>query len=100
MHLHVQCHAVRLIPTANVYKVARGDRNQMPVVYCPECGGQMLFDASIRSYVCKSCGVLYTREQLAEARERQFRPAEDERAQAKKKRKEVLKWWLSDKKEA
>ena len=72
----------------------------MPVVYCPECGGQMLFDASIRSYVCRSCGVLYTREQLAEAREKQFRPAEDERAQAKKKRKEVLKWWLSDKKEA
>ena len=57
----------------------------------------MLFDVSIRSYVCKSCGVLYTREQLAEAREKQFRPAEDERAQAKKKRREVLKWWLSDK---
>jgi hypothetical protein len=57
----------------------------------------MLFDTSIRSYACKSCGVLYTREQLAEAREKQFRTAEDERSQAKKKRKEVLNWWLSDK---
>jgi len=70
---------------------------EMPAVYCPECGGEMFYDPPARSYICRSCGVLYTRERLAEIREKQFHATDDEKSQAKRKRIEVLKWWLSDK---
>ncbi|MEM2915605.1 MAG: TFIIB-type zinc ribbon-containing protein [Candidatus Bathyarchaeia archaeon] len=69
----------------------------MPASYCPECGGEMFYDPPSKNYICRSCGVLYSREQLAEIKEKQFRTADDERSLAKKRRREVLKWWLSDK---
>ncbi|MGQ9515105.1 MAG: hypothetical protein ACUVTL_08695 [Thermoproteota archaeon] len=69
----------------------------MPSVYCPECGGEMFYDPPSKSYICRSCGVLFSRERLAEIREQQFRTTDDEKSLAKKRRKEVLKWWLSDK---
>jgi tRNA(Ile2) C34 agmatinyltransferase TiaS len=66
--------------------------------YCPECGGEMQYVIATKHYVCKSCGLSVTQQELMELREK-LRPstetAEDEK---EKKRKEYLKWWLSKKK--
>jgi len=66
--------------------------------YCPECGGEMQYVSATKRYVCKSCGLSVTRQELMELRQK-LRPTlesgEDER---RKQRKEYLKWWLSKKK--
>jgi len=65
--------------------------------YCPECGGELHYDPANKIFVCKSCGRIYTHEQLIEQRARVMSEIHDE-DQSKKKRKELLKWWLSEKK--
>lgn len=66
--------------------------------YCPECGGEMQYISATKRYVCKSCGLSLTRQELFELR-RQLRPRfESEEEQRRKERKEYLKWWLSKKK--
>jgi tRNA(Ile2) C34 agmatinyltransferase TiaS len=66
--------------------------------YCPECGGDMQYAIATKHYICKSCGLSVTQQELWELREK-LRPnmesAEEER---QKHRKEYLKWWLSKKK--
>ena len=64
------------------------------VEYCPECGGEMVYDPKIRMYTCKSCGLTLTYMEIVEARRRNIPLDEDER---KQRRKEYLKWWLSRK---
>jgi tRNA(Ile2) C34 agmatinyltransferase TiaS len=80
--------AFLLIPTDQV--------SEMP--YCPECGGEMQYMIGTKHYVCKSCGLSVTQQELMELREK-LRPneetAEEER---ERKKKEYLKWYLSKKK--
>jgi tRNA(Ile2) C34 agmatinyltransferase TiaS len=66
--------------------------------YCPECGGEMQYIIATKHYVCKSCGLSVTQQELIELREK-LRPSfeSDEEAQERRK-KEYLKWWLSSKK--
>jgi len=66
--------------------------------YCPECGGEMKYISATKHYVCKSCGLSLTGQELMELRQKlrpKFESGEEER---KKQRKEYLKWWLSKKK--
>ena len=65
--------------------------------FCPECGGEMTYDPAIKVYICTSCGRMYTRSQLIEAKERLYSSISDEDEKRRKKRKDVLKWYLSDK---
>jgi len=65
------------------------------VEYCPECGGEMIYDPKIRMYTCKSCGLTLTYTEILEARRRSH-PYDEVEAQ-KQKRREYLKWWLSKK---
>ncbi len=66
--------------------------------YCPECGGEMQYFSATKRYVCKSCGLSLTGQELFELRQ-QLRPRfESEEEQRSKERKEYLKWWLSKKK--
>jgi tRNA(Ile2) C34 agmatinyltransferase TiaS len=66
--------------------------------YCPECGGEMRYISVTKSYVCKSCGISLTHQELIELRE-QLRPGMvSEEEQRQKQRKDYLKWWLSKKK--
>ncbi len=66
--------------------------------YCPECGGEMSYISVTRRYVCKSCGISLTHQELIELRQ-QLRPGiVSEEEQRQKQRKEYLKWWLSKKK--
>ena len=58
----------------------------------------MAYLFELRRYVCKSCGLSLTREEIVELR-RKFRPSfESEEERRKRERKEYLKWWLSKKK--
>ncbi len=62
-------------------------------VYCPECGGVMLYDPRERKYVCTSCGLCLSKAELERLRLRRER-GEDERERLKG---EYLDWWLKKK---
>lgn len=51
-----------------------------------------------KRYVCKSCGLSLTHQELIELRQRLRPTFESEEDQRRKERKEYLKWWLSKKK--
>jgi tRNA(Ile2) C34 agmatinyltransferase TiaS len=66
--------------------------------YCPECGGELKYISLTKRYVCRSCGLSLTHQELMELRQ-QLRPKfETEEDQRQKERKEYLKWWLGKKK--
>ncbi len=65
--------------------------------YCPECGGEMHYDICTKRYICKSCGLSVTQQELMELREKN-RPNEETAEEVKEnRRKEYLKWYLSKK---
>ncbi|MGD0644918.1 MAG: hypothetical protein ABSA75_08450 [Candidatus Bathyarchaeia archaeon] len=67
------------------------------MIYCPECGGEMQYVISTKHYVCKSCGLSVTQQELMELREKN-RPNEETEEEVKEnRRKDYLKWWLSKK---
>jgi len=66
--------------------------------YCPECGGEMRYISSVRRYVCESCGLMLTHQELLEMRERLRNRINSEEDEKKRYQKEYLKWWLSKKK--
>lgn len=62
---------------------------------CPECGGTLKFDPSRKRYVCLSCGLSLTREEIDELRSKgKDTDYEDEK---ERMRKEYLKWWATKK---
>lgn len=65
--------------------------------YCPECGGEMLYMSRVKQYVCKSCGLTLTLQELIEVKEN-LRKGQDTEEEKKRLRKEYLEWWLSKKK--
>jgi len=66
--------------------------------YCPECGGEMRYISATKRYVCQSCGLTVTHQELIELREQLQPKTETEEEQRQKERREYLKWWLSKKK--
>ena len=66
--------------------------------YCPECGGEMTYISQLRSYVCKSCGLTLTYDELVELRSKLKPSLETEEERRRRERREYLKWWLSKKK--
>jgi tRNA(Ile2) C34 agmatinyltransferase TiaS len=40
------------------------------MAYCPECGGEMQYMLGTKHYVCKSCGLSVTQQELMELREK------------------------------
>ncbi|MEM1589572.1 MAG: hypothetical protein QXZ68_01210 [Candidatus Bathyarchaeia archaeon] len=66
--------------------------------YCPECGGEMRYIATTKHYVCQSCGLSVTQQELIELREKFRTSAESGEDEREKRKKEYLKWWLSKKK--
>lgn len=63
--------------------------------YCPECGGELDWKIPSRSFICTSCGLQLSSQELIEYRERLKR----EQDKNKNRVKEYVKWWLSSKKE-
>ncbi len=68
------------------------------MTYCPECGGEMQYIISTKHYVCKSCGLSVTQQELVEMREKNRPDIGEAESEQEKRRKEYLKWWLSKKK--
>ena len=70
------------------------------MVYCPECGGEMGYNKIVKSYICNSCGLSVTYQELLELRDKirsKIRKREED--EENEKRKDYLNWWLKSKKE-
>jgi len=65
--------------------------------YCPECGGEMGYDSHLRRYICKSCGLSLTIQEIIELRDKQEPNTTLDEDKQRKKRKEYLDWWFSRK---
>jgi len=65
--------------------------------YCPECGGEMRYDQTMKRYICKSCGLSVTYEELMEMRDHSKERSESDEEKRKKRRKDYLDWWFSKK---
>lgn len=66
--------------------------------YCPECGGEMQYMIATKHYVCKSCGLSVTQQELVELKEKNRSNVDTGESEQEKRRKDYLKWWLSKKK--
>ncbi len=62
--------------------------------YCPECGGDLFYDSRVKRYVCKSCGLSLTFQEISEIRD-ELRPDVSEEEKRRQRRKEYLSWWFS-----
>ena len=58
----------------------------------------MLYIIATKHYVCQSCGLSVTQQELMELREKLKPSFETEEDEKEKRKKEYLKWWLSKKK--
>lgn len=58
----------------------------------------MQYMLSTKHYVCKSCGLSVTQQELMELREKNRPNVESEEEVRQKQKKEYLKWYLSKKK--
>jgi len=58
----------------------------------------MQYMIATKHYVCKSCGLSVTQQELMELREKLRPSGETEEEERQKKKKEYLKWYLSKKK--
>ena len=58
----------------------------------------MQYMIATKHYVCKSCGLSVTQQELMELREKLKPKFETEEDKKKEQKKEYLKWWLSKKK--
>jgi len=68
--------------------------------FCPECGGALFYDIPTKRYLCKSCGLFVTKDEILDLRdkERDKRYEEDGRRKKTREHSEYLDWWLSKKK--
>jgi len=58
---------------------------------CPECGGEMKYNRDLRLYICTSCGVMMSLDEIREELDKRRREERDIKE-------EYLDWWLSRKK--
>ena len=63
--------------------------------FCPECGGELRYDPSSRRYICKSCGLSLSYQELMELKDKLQPDIENEDDKRRKRRKEYLDWWFS-----
>jgi DNA-directed RNA polymerase subunit M/transcription elongation factor TFIIS len=66
------------------------------VNFCPECGGELEFDALSKNFICKSCGLFAPREKIDELRDKE----EDKFVDQKRRTHDsYLEWWQTSKKD-
>ncbi|MCS7126079.1 MAG: hypothetical protein NZ929_04125 [Aigarchaeota archaeon] len=65
--------------------------------FCRECGAKLFYDRTLKEYVCKSCGLTYTFQDLVIGSDRILTEDKYKKDERKKIRKEYLEWWLSKK---
>ena len=57
----------------------------------------MQYQIATKHYVCKSCGLSVTQQELMELRDKLRSKEENAEDEKENRRKEYLKWWLSKK---
>lgn len=72
------------------------DRIMAQQQFCPECGGTLFYDTPAKRYICKSCGLYVTKEEISDLRAK-IRSEQDEQRRRKREHSEYLEWWLSKK---
>ncbi|MEM1584065.1 MAG: hypothetical protein QXF28_04460 [Nitrososphaerota archaeon] len=65
--------------------------------FCRECGSKLFYDRNSKEYVCRSCGLTYTFQDLVIESEKMFEE-KLKRDEKRRTREEYLEWWLSRKK--
>jgi len=68
---------------------------------CPECGGDIAFDAVGRTYACHNCGLSARSHELAGLRRRineSMKQPKDEARERQERQSDYLDWWLSSNK--
>ncbi len=58
----------------------------------------MQYMIGTKHYVCKSCGLSVTQQELVELKEKLRPKTETQEEEQQNRKKEYLKWWLSKKK--
>jgi len=89
----------RLIwPSGGRFRVIKpaDHRGSMSQRYCPECGGDLLYEPATKHYTCQKCGLFATREQILAIRERLYSEL-DEKERRKRQLREYMEWWESKK---
>lgn len=64
--------------------------------FCPECGGTLFYDSPAKRYICRSCGLYVTKEEISDLRAK-IRSEMDGQRRRKREHSEYLEWWLSKK---
>ncbi|MBS7642022.1 MAG: hypothetical protein QW374_00170 [Candidatus Bathyarchaeia archaeon] len=67
--------------------------------YCPLCGGRLVYDNSVKLYVCQSCGAMLTLEDIIRERDRIASLARGGDVR-KRDAREYLRWWTSSKRQS
>jgi len=67
------------------------------VDYCLECGGVLTYDMNLKQYICKSCGLTFTYQQIIEGRDHLSQERGVDEDERQRKQKDYLRWWLSKK---
>jgi predicted RNA-binding Zn-ribbon protein involved in translation (DUF1610 family) len=94
--IFVEIHAKTNISAAAITSKPQ-TRSQKMVNYCPECGGEIQYISLTKHYVCKSCGLSCTGQELNDLHDKN-RPADETEEEVRQnRRKEYLKWYLSKK---
>lgn len=65
--------------------------------YCPECGGALGYDSLQKTYICKSCGLTSTFQDIINAKDMTYDSQVSSEEEKRRRHKEYLKWWLSRK---
>jgi tRNA(Ile2) C34 agmatinyltransferase TiaS len=87
----------RLISLEKRFTIKLQKSAEKMVNYCPECGGEMHYIGMTKHYVCKSCGLSCTGQELNDLHDKNRPADETEEELRQSRRKEYLKWWLSKK---
>ena len=65
---------------------------------CPECEGDLFYDAPMKLFVCKKCGLYADRDTLSDIKYAK-KDALDDTSQKNREQSEYLEWWLTSKKD-
>jgi len=65
--------------------------------FCPECGGVLFYDIPMKRYLCKSCGLYVTKDEISNLKDKNRSRADNKDAKKSRDHDEYLDWWLKKK---
>ena len=65
--------------------------------FCPECGGVLFYDIPMKRYLCKSCGLYVTKDEISNLKDKNRSRTDNKDAKKSRDHDEYLDWWLKKK---